>query len=30
MNEVRRVLYAEAENRLLAQHIAGLEGLPGD
>ena len=30
MNEVRRVLYAEAENRLPAQHVAGLEGLPGN
>ena len=30
MNEVRRVLYAEAEDRLLPQYVAGLEGLPGD
>ena len=29
MNEVRRVLHAEAESRLLAQYVAGL-GLPGE
>ena len=30
MNEVRLVLHAEAESRLLAQYAAGLGGLPGD
>jgi hypothetical protein len=30
MNEVRRVLHAETESRLLAQYVAGLGGLPGD
>ena len=30
MNEFRRVIYAEAESTLLAQYVAGLEGLPGD
>ena len=28
--EARRLLHAEAEHRLLAQYVAGLEGLPGD
>jgi hypothetical protein len=29
-SDAQRVLHAEAERRLLAQFVAGLEGLPGD